>query len=136
MAQSKIRASGGSLSGSGLAVAGLVTGYLSIAWILVIGMLAAIAVPNFVMARKQAPFQTCIVNLKAIEGAKSVWELEHKKTAEDTPSDDDLFGIEKYVRDKPSCPAGGKYSLNAVKMKPSCSVHGDTDNPRGGARRE
>jgi competence protein ComGC len=134
IARSRINASGGFLSGDGLALAGLITGYIAIAAILPIGLLASIAVPNFVNARKQAQFQACIGNLKAIEGAKAAWELDNKKSAEDTPSDDDLFGSEKYIRDKPSCAAGGSYSLNPVKRKPSCSVHGDTDNPRGGGR--
>ena len=46
LAQSKIKASGGTVGGTGLATAGLVTGYLSVVWIVVMGMLAAIAIPN------------------------------------------------------------------------------------------
>ena len=119
-----------------MALAGIITGYIAIASIVVVGLLAAIAVPNFVKARQQAQFHACMSNLRTIEGAKSIWELEKKKTPEDTPSDDDLFGIDKYLRDKPACPAGGAYSLNPVKLKPSCSIHGDTDHPQSGRHGE
>ncbi len=132
MAQSQIRASGGALTGSGQALAGLITGYISIAMIVVIGLLAAIAIPNFVMARKQAQFTQCQNNLRSIEAAKITWALENKKKPDDTPSDDDLFGIDKYIRDMPACPAGGDYALNPIKLKPSCSIHGDTDTPQRG----
>src|SRR5436853_127595 len=70
VAKSKIRDSGGTISGSGLATAGLVTGYISIAWIAVIGLLAAIAIPNFVKARTAAQTQACRSNLRSIEVAK------------------------------------------------------------------
>src|SRR5436190_13856587 len=65
MAQSRIKRSGGTMSGAGQATAGLVLGYLSIAWIFVIAMMAAIAIPNFVKARTQAQFNACQSNLQA-----------------------------------------------------------------------
>src|SRR5579871_3665304 len=54
-AQTRIKNSGGTLTGNGLAIAGLVTGYLGIAWaIFVIPLMMAIAIPNFVKARAVA----------------------------------------------------------------------------------
>ena len=51
-ALSKIKHSGGTLAGQGLAIAGLVTGYLGIVWAMIfIPMMMAIAIPNFVKAR-------------------------------------------------------------------------------------
>jgi len=50
MAQSRIKCSGGALTGAGMATAGLVMGYFSFAMIFVIGLMAAIAIPNFVKA--------------------------------------------------------------------------------------
>jgi len=116
------------LNGNGLAIAGLVMGYTSFLMIFFIGMLAAIAVPNFVRARAAAQQAACEANLKAIEGAKGIWALENKKQPTDTPTDDDLFGESKYMREKPACPAGGTYTLNAVQESPSCSVHGGLKN--------
>ena len=88
----------------------------------IIGLLAAVAIPNLVKARKSAQKQACINNLKAIEGAKGIWALEMKKTDADVPTDADLFGPDKNISTKPSCPAGGTYDLRAVSEKPTCST--------------
>jgi competence protein ComGC len=124
-AQSRIKQSGGMMSGSGQATAGLVLGYLSIAWIFVIGMMAAIAIPNFVRARTQAQSYACQSNLQAIQGAKEVWALENKKAQNAVPTDTDLFGAGRPIKQKPACPAGGAYSLNPVQESPACSQHGE-----------
>jgi prepilin-type N-terminal cleavage/methylation domain-containing protein len=42
----------------------------------IIGLLAAIAIPNFVKARATAQKNTCIANMKQIEGAKQQWAME------------------------------------------------------------
>ena len=59
----------------------------------IIGLLAAIAIPNFVKARTSSQRNACIANMKQIEGAKSTWALENKKTGADVPADADLFGV-------------------------------------------
>src|SRR2546422_1427883 len=79
----------------------------------IIGLLAAIAIPNFVKARTLSQTNACIANLKQIEGAKANWAMELKKNNTDTPADADLFGPASYVRVKPACPGGGGYTLNA-----------------------
>ena len=88
----------------------------------IIGLLAAVAIPNLVKARKSAARQACINNLKAIEGAKNIWALDMKKTDSDVPTDADIFGPGKYIDPKPPCPAGGTYDLRSVGEKPTCSV--------------
>ena len=88
----------------------------------IIGLLAAVAIPNLVKARKSAQKTACITNLKTIEGAKAIWALEMKKTDTDVPTDGDLFGIDKNIKEKPNCPAGGTYDLKAVSDKPTCSI--------------
>ena len=88
----------------------------------IIGLLAAVAIPNLVKARKTAQKQACIGNLKTIEGAKSIWALEMKKSDADVPTDADLFGPDKNIATKPSCPGGGAYDLKAVSEKPTCSI--------------
>lgn len=87
----------------------------------IIGLLAAIAIPNFVKARSLSQKNGCIENLRQIFGAKATWCLEARKTPSDTPVDTDLFGISAYIREKPDCPAGGTYTLDPVDTKPSCS---------------
>src|SRR2546421_11850637 len=77
----------------------------------IIGLLAAVAIPNLVKARKSATKAACISNLKTIEGAKAVWALEMKKNDADVPTDADLFGPENNIKEKPICPSGGTYNL-------------------------
>jgi len=51
----------------------------------IIGLLAAIAIPNFVKARAASQKNACIANLKQIDGAKATWALEQKKNNSDHP---------------------------------------------------
>ncbi|HEY9074771.1 MAG TPA: DUF4190 domain-containing protein [Desulfobaccales bacterium] len=122
IAYSRIRRSAGALSGGGLALGGLITGYLSIALIPLIGILAAIAIPNFIKARNTAQMNMCIMNLRQIEGAKQQWALENKKEPADIPTAQEL---DKYLHTSFTtlkCPAGGVYTINAVGEKPACSI--------------
>ena len=88
----------------------------------IIGLLAAIAIPNFVKARTASQKNACIANLKQMDGAKATWALEQKKTTTDSPADSDLFGAALYIKDKPACPGGGTYSLGTVDAKTQCSL--------------
>jgi chromosome segregation ATPase len=64
----------------------------------------------------------CINNLRQLDGAKQQWALENRKTAEATPS---VQEVTAYLKDGfPKCPAGGVYTLNAVQAHPSCSAQG------------
>lgn len=88
----------------------------------IIGLLAAIAIPNFIKARQSSQRNACIANLKQIEGAKASWAMENKKQGTDAPVDSDLFGTSAYIRQKPDCPGGGGYGLNTVDLQPTCSL--------------
>src|SRR5882762_11283899 len=88
----------------------------------IIGLLAAIAIPNFVKARAASQKNACIANLKQMDGAKATWALETKQNNSNTPQDSDLFGTTQYIRDKPECPGGGTYTLFAVDTKVTCSL--------------
>ena len=88
----------------------------------IIGLLAAVAIPNLVSAQKKAKRQGCITNLKTIAGAKVEWALIAKKSDADVPSDGDLFGPDKSIAEKPSCPGGGTYDVKAVSEKPTCTT--------------
>ena len=88
----------------------------------IIGLLAAIAIPNFIKARQASQKAACVANLRTMDGAKATWALEQRKTNGDVPTDADLFGATSYIREKPSCPAGGSYTLNQVDTKPTCTI--------------
>jgi len=123
MAYSRIKRSGGMLSGQGLALGGLITGYVSIALsVVILPMMMAIAVPNFVKARQTAQNNACINNLRMIDGAKQTCALEKKLTAEDTPTAQDLKPYLRQDFNSLRCPAGGRYSINKVGEPPTCSI--------------
>src|SRR5205814_5777042 len=56
----------------------------------IIGLLAAIAIPNFVKARETAQLNSIVNNLRITESAKDQWALEQKKGTGDTPVDTDI----------------------------------------------
>jgi prepilin-type N-terminal cleavage/methylation domain-containing protein len=90
----------------------------------IIGLLAAIAIPNFIKARQSSQTNACINNLRQIEGAKATWALENKKLGNATPNDTDLYGATLYIRETPVCPAGGTYTIGSVDTKAICGVAG------------
>src|SRR5260221_13313776 len=56
----------------------------------IIGLLAAIAIPNFVKARKSSQTNACLNNLRQIDGAKQQWAMEKGKGNADTPAPADV----------------------------------------------
>jgi hypothetical protein len=122
-ALTKIKNSSGALGGQSLAVAGLITGYLGMAWaVLMIPLMMAIAIPNFVKARDTAQMNACINNLRQIDAAKNEWALENNKKATDTPTAQDLKPYIKGGFESLHCPAGGVYTIGAVSNAPTCSI--------------
>jgi competence protein ComGC len=88
----------------------------------IIGVLAAVAIPNLLKARRDSAKTACVANLKSIEGAKVMWALENRKSDSEVPSDADIFGADRAIKKKPTCPGGGTYDLKAVSAPPTCSV--------------
>ena len=87
----------------------------------IIGLLAAIAIPNFVKARQNSQTNACIANMKQLDGAKATWALENKKTNTDVPGMADLVGATAYIRTEPKCPANTvSYALTAVDTPQVC----------------
>ena len=91
----------------------------------IIGLLAAIAIPNFVKSRSTAQMNTCINNLRQIDGAAQQWALEKGKStgaAISYPAD-----LTPYIKlnsssSIPPCPAGGTYNDATVGATPTCSL--------------
>ena len=88
----------------------------------IIGLLASIAIPNFVKARAQAQKNACISNLRQIDGAIQQWALDTNQgdTAAVTPAD-----ILPYLKRAVVCPSGGhtfadSYSVTTVQDPPTC----------------
>src|ERR1700677_1325100 len=73
----------------------------------IIGLLAAIAIPNFIRARTTSQQNACINNLRQIDGAKQQWALELKVSQTAVPVGTDLQpflgrGVNGTL---PSCPS-------------------------------
>jgi prepilin-type N-terminal cleavage/methylation domain-containing protein len=89
----------------------------------IIGLLAAIAIPNFVRARTTSQMNACINNLRQIDGATQQWALENKKNSTDSAQFSD---IKDYLKANVICPSGGtafsdSYTMGTtVSNKPSC----------------
>jgi prepilin-type N-terminal cleavage/methylation domain-containing protein len=104
----------------------------------IIGLLATIAIPNFVRARLKAQQNACINNLRQIDGAKQTWALESKAGPNTAPQ---ILNIQPYMGrgilgTAPTCPADSansfptSYNINDLQTAPSCiilpGVAGDT----------
>jgi len=98
----------------------------------IIGLLAAIAIPNFVRARETAQQNACINNLRQIDSAKQQWALETRQGTNATPSETE---IGPYLGRSGSttnlfCPSGGSsgtnfassYDILAVSTAPTCKI--------------
>ena len=94
----------------------------------IIGLLAAIAIPNFVRARTTSQKNACINNLRQLDGAAQTWALENNKAPDNTYTLDE---IKPYLGRGsaggiPTCPANGSYSPGAtVGTPPTCSLSAD-----------
>jgi prepilin-type N-terminal cleavage/methylation domain-containing protein len=80
----------------------------------IIGLLAAIAIPNFIKARAISQKNACIANLKQIDGAINTWALEKQKVNGNPVVVSELYGPQNYIKTQPSCPAGGTYTHHLV----------------------
>ena len=97
----------------------------------IIGLLAAVAIPNLDHARRVAQAKACITNLVQINSAAEEFAMENGKKDGDAisyPTDLTPFIKLNSAHSIPSCPAGGTYSISAVGTSPVCSL-GSTMDP-------
>ncbi len=91
----------------------------------IIGLLAAIAIPNFVRARTTSQKNACINNLRQIDGAKQQWALEtHQLSTANPPQASLVPYLGRGAGQWPTCPANGSYTINLVSTPPTCNVTG------------
>lgn len=82
----------------------------------IIGLLAAIAIPNFIKAREKAEMNACIANLKQIQGAVQVWAIDNVQAADATPT---ATALKDYIKSWPQCKRVD-YVIPAVNVDPVC----------------
>ena len=91
--------------------------------VLIIAILLAIAIPNFLRARETSRAKSCKANLRQVETAKEQWAMDNKKGATDTPVlATDL--VPTYIKSTPACPSSGTYTVGDMSTRPVCSVGG------------
>jgi prepilin-type N-terminal cleavage/methylation domain-containing protein len=92
--------------------------------VLIIAILLAIAIPNFLRARESSRAKSCQGNLRQMETAKEQWAMDNKKSATDTPTAANL--VPTYMKGTsgvlPACPSAGTYTIGDMSTRPSCSV--------------
>ena len=94
----------------------------------IIGLLAAIAVPNYVKARTQSQMNACINNLRQIDGAIQQYALEQNQGQAAPVTHANILN---YLKRDVFCPAGGgtfdkSYLLTDCQTKPTCQIVSST----------
>lgn len=104
-ARTRIKASNGSVTGDGLAVAGLITGYLGSVFtgIFMTGVLLSMFVPALSSARSEARNAVCMSNIRQIDLALIMYVDEHGQWPEDLSALGDFVGQAKVF----VCPGSG-----------------------------
>ena len=108
--------------------------------VLIIGILLAIAIPNFIGAREASRAKACVASLAQINSAKMQCSIENKLatsstatfsidgTTATTPGSNGNYqlvaygGNANYMRGIPKCPSGGIYTSGTVVSAPTCDV--------------
>ncbi len=95
----------------------------------IIGLLAAIAIPNFIRARTTTQKRQCVVNLSQIARAKQVWAEKHNATnGEEVPTAEllDISGADKkriwFCPKDPTRSFVNSCEINPVGTDPSCKI--------------
>jgi prepilin-type N-terminal cleavage/methylation domain-containing protein len=97
----------------------------------IIGLLAAIAIPNFVKSRATSQANACINNLRQIDAAANQFALEQKQVTGapiNFPTDLTPYIKLNQASSIPGCPASGTYADPTVGSIPTCSL-GSTVTP-------
>ncbi len=93
--------------------------------VLIIGILLAIAIPNFIQAREASRAKACVANLKQIESAKQQYMMDNSAstfTSNTALSKTADSGLTKYIKTIPSCPGGGTYATGDAPTSASCNL--------------
>jgi len=95
----------------------------------IIGLLAAIAIPNFVKARNTSQKNACINNLRQIDSGIQQWALESGAAdgaavteANVSPYLGRGSGAATFAAASVLCPAQGAYTVTTVSAAPTCNI--------------
>lgn len=101
----------------------------ALALVVIIGLLAAMAIPAFQKVRASSIEKACFNNQRQLVAGLDQYRLEHGKGA---TTWSDFVGPEKIIPLMPACPQGGEYSATYSETEGytvQCSTHGDHRHP-------
>ena len=102
--------------------------------VVIIGVIAAVAIPKFLDARESANTEVCRSNLATLNTLISEWETKNSATISGDDFDAILADAAKFPDGPPTCPTnGGSYTLGA-NGRAECedAIDGHTIVPAGG----
>lgn len=89
--------------------------------VLIIGILLAIAIPNFMKARETSRKNSCIANMKQLDAAAQQWAMDKQQPGTANVTVADLTGAAGYIKSAPNCPSTGTaYAGWTVETQPVC----------------
>jgi len=77
----------------------------------IIGILAAIAIPNFTKNRNESQRKACIANMRLISTSAENWRTENHMELIGTDWKVKLLGTDNYIKKEPQCPSAGTYTV-------------------------
>ena len=77
----------------------------------IIGILSAIAIPNYIKNRSEAQRRACISNMRFIATSAENWRTEHHMALIGDNWKMELVGPSNYIKSEPLCPCGGTYTV-------------------------
>ncbi len=103
--------------------------------IAIIGILAAIAIPNFRKARQQARQKACFANMRVLQGAVEMNNMDTNVMISDTFGDTEITALvsAKYLKSEPVKPETTCAYTNSGNLAAEgviqCGVHGSVESP-------
>ncbi|HQE24374.1 MAG TPA: prepilin-type N-terminal cleavage/methylation domain-containing protein [Syntrophomonadaceae bacterium] len=90
--------------------------------VVIIGILAAIAVPVYKNVQTKAAEKACRANIRTLEGVLEVWKADNN--SESYPEKLSDLVNDGYIKEVPKCPLGGDYTYNNDNGTVTCANHG------------
>jgi len=92
--------------------------------VLIIGILLAIAIPNFMKARDTSRANSCIANLRQMFDAQQQLAMDNRYDASHAVDVSEICGAGLYIEKEPICPSDGTYSFSTCDTSPTCDKAG------------
>ena len=98
----------------------------------IIGLLAAMAIPNLNKSTDTARIKTIYNNLRVVDNAKMQWAVDNKKGEGDVPTAADIAPYMKSGKYPPTDVVGETYNLNAIGVLPTATTRGKLGEYKAG----